>query len=85
MLVQGLAVAVEFLLRGGKAVLGVGDGFAFACGAGRVGQDARVDEGDAEVAELLVDPGAEGGREVVLEGVYYTVLAWRRVVHFGGW
>jgi hypothetical protein len=45
-------------------------GFAFAgVGAGGFGEDAVFDEHHAEVAELGVEPGADGGWEVVFEFV----------------
>lgn len=53
------AVAVEGGLCGGELGAGVGDARGFrGRGGGGVGEDAVFDEGDAEGAQFVVDPGA---------------------------
>ena len=60
----------EVFAGGFDAFLGFLHGFAFTwVGAGGFGEDAVFDEHDAQVAELGVKPGADGGREVVFEFV----------------
>lgn len=63
------AVVVEVALRGAELVAGVGDAPGFGGVGVGVGEDTVLDEGDAEGAELLVNPGAQRGGEVFFEFV----------------
>lgn len=70
-----VAVVFEVLFGGVEAFAGVGDLFALVgVAAGVRGEDAIVDEGLAQVTELVVDPATEGGWEVVDERVYFGKL-----------
>lgn len=60
-------VVVELACGAVELRLRVGDSFGFGAIGVWGGEDAVLDEGDAEVAQLLVDPAADRLGEVVFE------------------